>query len=92
MTTTTTGIGDRLRAARERAGLTQVQLAEKTGVDQTTISKIERGHTGRPGFDLVAKLAEGCGASLDALTAEPDAPAPVDPTADTIRSHVKGAA
>jgi transcriptional regulator with XRE-family HTH domain len=32
-----------LRDAREQAGLTQVQLAEKLGVDQTFVSKGERG-------------------------------------------------
>ena len=32
-----------LREARERAGLTQVQLARKLGVTQTFVSKCERG-------------------------------------------------
>src|SRR5512140_3634439 len=34
---------DLLRSAREHAGVTQVQLAERTGMRQTDISKTERG-------------------------------------------------
>lgn len=33
----------RLRAAREEAGFTQMDVAEKLGVDQSWISKAERG-------------------------------------------------
>jgi transcriptional regulator with XRE-family HTH domain len=36
-------IGRRLREAREREDLTQVQLAERLGLDQTLISAYERG-------------------------------------------------
>ncbi len=32
-----------LRAAREKAGITQVQLAKKLGLTQSFVSKIERG-------------------------------------------------
>jgi len=33
-----------LRAIRRARGLTQVQLAERAGIDQGTVSKIERGY------------------------------------------------
>lgn len=46
-----------LRAARKRAGLTQVELATASGVDQTAISKLEVGTIANPGFDTVLKLA-----------------------------------
>jgi DNA-binding XRE family transcriptional regulator len=36
-------IGGSLRQARHRAGLSQRQLEELSGVDQTTISKLENG-------------------------------------------------
>jgi transcriptional regulator with XRE-family HTH domain len=36
--------GERLRLAREHKGLTQIELAELSGVNQSTISKIESGH------------------------------------------------
>jgi transcriptional regulator with XRE-family HTH domain len=32
-----------LRAARNRAGLTQIQLAKKLGITQSYLSKVERG-------------------------------------------------
>jgi transcriptional regulator with XRE-family HTH domain len=32
-----------LRAARDKAGITQVELAEKLGLTQSFVSKIERG-------------------------------------------------
>lgn len=32
-----------IRALRKRAGLTQVQLAQRLAVDQTYVSKLERG-------------------------------------------------
>src|SRR5690606_12666078 len=35
--------GDRIRAERERRGLTREQLAEATGVNAKTIARIERG-------------------------------------------------
>lgn len=36
-------IGRELREARRRAGLTQRQLAERAGVPQPTVARIERG-------------------------------------------------
>lgn len=38
-----TGLGMRVRAARKAKGMTQVQLARAAGIDQSTVSKIERG-------------------------------------------------
>ena len=34
---------DLLRSVRAELGITQVQLAERLGIDQSTVSKIERG-------------------------------------------------
>lgn len=39
-------LGHMIRQARKSAGLTQEQLASRSGVWQETISKIETGHTG----------------------------------------------
>jgi transcriptional regulator with XRE-family HTH domain len=47
--------GERLKAAREHAGLSQEELVRLSGVKQGTISKIERGDQNFSGFD--AKLA-----------------------------------
>jgi transcriptional regulator with XRE-family HTH domain len=45
--------------ARRHAGLSQRELAERTGVAQPTIARIERGHTS-PRFDTMARLLEAC--------------------------------
>ncbi|MGA0561726.1 XRE family transcriptional regulator [Ancylobacter sp. VNQ12] len=41
-------LGQRVKAAREGAGLTQAQLAESTGVKQSAIAEIEGGRVRRP--------------------------------------------
>lgn len=51
--------GKRLRAAREYAQLTQQELAEKSGVPQQTISKIERGDQDTSSHTV--HLAVACG-------------------------------
>ncbi|MCD8067877.1 MAG: helix-turn-helix domain-containing protein [Lachnospiraceae bacterium] len=53
-----------LSEARERAGLTQKQLAERTGIYQADISKIERG-LGNPSVAPLRRLAEGLGMELE---------------------------
>lgn len=54
-------IGQRVKAARKYAGLTQVQLAEKAKMDQTTISKLEKGHNAKSAFCV--RIAVACGVS-----------------------------
>ena len=41
MTRPATPVGRRVRDARQRAGLTQVDLADRLGVTQTSVSKTE---------------------------------------------------
>lgn len=50
---------DRIKAARAAAKLSQVQTAEKSGVDQTTISKLERGK--HAGSGHIVKIARALG-------------------------------
>jgi transcriptional regulator with XRE-family HTH domain len=47
-----------LREIRKQQNLTQNQLAEKSGVDQTTISGIERERIKRPRWEVVSRLAK----------------------------------
>lgn len=56
------GYGQRLKAAREAAGLTQAQLAEKAGVSQPTISQLENSET-TDGSIYTAQFAHHCGVS-----------------------------
>lgn len=46
---------------REQLGLSQTELAEKTGIDQADISRIERG-SGNPTEKTLTRLAEALGA------------------------------
>ena len=48
--------GTRLRSLRERAGLTQTQLARKVGVSQGNVATWER-NAAVPPADMVARLA-----------------------------------
>ncbi|MDH0638221.1 helix-turn-helix transcriptional regulator [Pseudomonas sp. GD03860] len=50
---------DRLKQARKSAGLTQVELAERAGIKQASVSEIERGLTRTSGY--LVKLAQICG-------------------------------
>lgn len=52
-----------LSLARETAGMTQKELAEKTGIYQADISKIERG-LGNPSVSTLKRLAEGLNMKL----------------------------
>lgn len=56
-----------LLAARKRAGLTQEQLEEKSGVPQGVISKLERNADARPAFDTVIKLSHALGVEATRL-------------------------
>ena len=49
--------------ARHEAGLTQKELAAKTGIQQANISRIENGN-GNPSVATLYKLAEGMGKKL----------------------------
>lgn len=59
-------LGDYLRTKRQAAGLTSYQLAERAGVDQSSIVRIERGDIARPKFKTLTKLAK----ALDLNVAE----------------------
>jgi transcriptional regulator with XRE-family HTH domain len=55
-----------LRHARRRAGLTQRELAAKTGYPQETIARIESGRVD-PRVTTLDRLLEGCGFGLEHL-------------------------
>lgn len=49
--------------ARNSQNLTQKELAEKTGIDQANISKLENGNM-NPSLKLLKRLADGMGMNL----------------------------
>lgn len=59
-------IGERIKAARTKAGLTQAQLAERTGVAMITISQYERGIR-QPRMEQLRKIAFALGLYISDL-------------------------
>jgi transcriptional regulator with XRE-family HTH domain len=53
-----------VREARRRAGLTQSELANRAGMPQPAISRIERDHIS-PRLATLDALLRGCGLALD---------------------------
>lgn len=62
---------DLVREARKRAGLTQRELAERSGTTQSAVARLESGRTS-PSFDLVLRLVRACGLRLDVALEEYD--------------------
>lgn len=50
--------GDRLRSCRQSIGMSQQELAERSGLSVRTISDLERGRTRFPYQDSLARLAD----------------------------------
>jgi len=59
-------LGNRLREARERAGLTQAELAERIGVSRKTVNTVENG-VFIPSTVVALKLAGALGCSVEDL-------------------------
>ena len=59
-------VGERIRAARKHASLSQDELAERLHMGQATYSRIERGLTDARG-SAIATIADICGVSPDWL-------------------------
>ncbi|MGW7271764.1 helix-turn-helix domain-containing protein [Streptomyces sp. NPDC054864] len=63
-------VGPRLRGFRQALGLTLATLAERTGLTQSTLSRLERGHI-RPTLEQLLPLARAYAVPLDELVAAP---------------------
>lgn len=59
----------RLRSARRVRQLTQPEVAKRSGLSQSQISRLESGQTSDPAFSTVAAVARALGVSLDAIAA-----------------------
>ena len=81
-----------LREARRHAGLTQDQLAARSGIDQSTISDLETGRNTDPRLSTLTRLAEALGITPSELRfPEPEPEASVDPVDDSV-GHAVGKA
>ena len=75
-------LAERVRAGRERVGLSQEKLAQQMGMDRNTLWHIEAGRTKHPRADQLIALAKALEVSTDyllGLTEDP-APKPKPPT------------
>lgn len=71
----TTGMA--VKAARERRGWSQVQLAERAGMNSSTLSRIESGATPNPGKETLRQIAQALGVSIEQLAGGQLAPPPI---------------
>ncbi len=60
-------IGDKIRQLRNKQGLTQDELARKSDLPYTTLTKIESNVITKPTIQTVVKIAKGLGVSIDDL-------------------------
>ncbi|NCQ56085.1 helix-turn-helix transcriptional regulator [Candidatus Parcubacteria bacterium] len=60
-------IGDKIKQLRNKRGLTQDELARKSDLPYTTLTKIETNVITRPTIQTVMKIAKGLGISIDDL-------------------------
>lgn len=89
------GIGDRITEARKQKGLSQAELAKRSGLSQAGISYIEKGLRS-PSSDTLELLASALGCSVSYLMGETNDPkaisqsyamaASLDASADVQRS------
>ena len=62
-----------IQKTRQRAGLTQADLAQRVGTTQSAISRLENGRV-RPSIETIERLAKACGATLELRLRTPEAP------------------
>ncbi len=62
-----------IQKTRQRAGLTQADLAPRVGSTQSAISRLENGRV-RPSLETIERLAKACGATLELRLRTSEAP------------------
>jgi transcriptional regulator with XRE-family HTH domain len=62
-------LGAYIRAARDQANLSRVQLATAIGVDPSYIARIESGERAKPGADVLQRIADTLGIDAGELLA-----------------------
>ncbi|HEY0840398.1 MAG TPA: helix-turn-helix transcriptional regulator [Vulgatibacter sp.] len=56
-------LGSRIRELRQQEGVTQLELADRAGISNEFLSKIEHG-SGTPSLETIGRLAAGLGISV----------------------------
>jgi transcriptional regulator with XRE-family HTH domain len=64
-------VGPRLRRVRERRGVTLTEVADRTGISKSTLSRLENGQR-KPSLELLLPLAQAYRVPLDDLVGAPD--------------------
>ncbi len=60
-------VGENIKKARNKLGLTQDDLVRNSGVKHTTLTKIESGVVIKPSVQTVAKVAKALGVPMEDL-------------------------
>ena len=60
-------IGENIKKARNKLGLTQDDLVKKSGVKHTTLTKVESGVVNKPSIQTMANIARALGVSIEDL-------------------------
>jgi len=63
-------LGETIKNLRQVTGLTQMQLAEKAGIDQGGLSRIEQGLKANPTLEILRRLAQALGCRVADLLEE----------------------
>ncbi len=71
-------VGQRIKALREKMEWSQIQLAEKLGIHNTVLSRIESGEKKSVDDYLISKAADIFEVSTDFLHGKTDDPAPLN--------------
>jgi transcriptional regulator with XRE-family HTH domain len=65
-------IGERIRAVRKAAGLSQEEVARRGGVSLNIVNRLERGVVQDPHYSTLVGVAKGLDVRVDELTGETD--------------------
>jgi transcriptional regulator with XRE-family HTH domain len=79
-------VGPRLKAIRKERGVTLSDLAERTGISKSTLSRLENGQR-RPSLELLLPLAQAYRVAIDDLVGAPEVG---DPRIRLKARHVHG--
>lgn len=74
-------LGERIRALRRQAKMTQDDLAERIGANRVTIANYELGKYA-PSVDALERLADALGTEPDVITGRAEKPAAPRPVTD----------